>query len=90
MNAKEYLDKKPNRSNRKRVEILERKNWHLTQLLGAILYASEEPETGFSIPERDATSVDVSDVEFKREVDAKGRATLVVRIKSVPETAVAS
>lgn len=85
MKAKDYVLKKPNRSARKRVEELERKNWHLTQLMGAILFASEEPEVGFTIPEKDALSVNVTDVEFERTMDEKGRALLTIRIKKLAE-----
>lgn len=65
----------------------ERKNWHLTQILGAILFASEDPETGFTMAERDVLSVDIADVELHRELDDKGVATLTVRIKAEPQKA---
>lgn len=87
MKATDYLKKRKEQkgSTRERLALLERKNWHLTQLLGAILYASEDPETGFTFREQDAMSVDVKDVEFKREQDAKGKAMLTVRIKALEE-----
>lgn len=89
MKAKDYIKKRKESggSTRGRIELLERKNWHLTQLLGAILFASEDPETGFTFMEQDALSVDVKDVEFERTVDTKGKATLTVRIKQIAAAA---
>lgn len=71
------------RVTRKSAEKLERKNWHLTQVLGAILFASENPEAGFTISERDVMSVDIKDVELIRGIGLDGKATVTVRIKDI-------
>lgn len=80
MKASEYLQKK-NRSSREAAELYERKNWHLTQFLGSILYSSPDPEAGFTFPEADLLSVDPGDVEFLRVMDDKGKWQVTLRIK---------
>jgi hypothetical protein len=82
--AQEYIRKKK-RSPRVRAELYERKCWHLTQILGAILFASEDPETGFTIPEADILEVDIKDVELIRGVGDNGKATVTLRIKTLAE-----
>ena len=81
--AKDYLEKKKGgHSYREKAELLERKNWHLCQLLGAILYASEDPEQGFTFAERDALEVEPKDLEFIRDTTEKGTPTVTIRIRS--------
>lgn len=85
MKAKEYVKKKPNRSNRVKAELYERKCWHLTQILGAILFASEDPEKGFTFPEAAALEVDIKDVEVVRDLDDRGKSQITVRIKDLKQ-----
>jgi hypothetical protein len=87
MKASDYVKKRKEQkgSKRDRIAILERKNWHLTQILGAILFASDDPEKGFTFLERDALSVDIKDVEFCREEGPPGKAMLTVRIKDLEQ-----
>jgi hypothetical protein len=82
MKARDYLANKTPKT-RKAAQLYERKNWHLTQLMAAILYSSEDPEKGFTFREQDVLSISPADVEFKRELDAKGKASVTIRIRDL-------
>ena len=82
MKARDYLAHKAAKT-RKAAALYERKNWHLTQLMGAILYGSEDPEKGFTFREADVLSISPADVEFKRQLDAKGKASVTIRIRDM-------
>lgn len=77
----------PKRSNRsEREELLERKLYHLSQLVAAIMYDKcDNPEQGLSYAERDVLDVDPKDLicELVPDADLQGQRRIVVKIKSL-------
>lgn len=76
--------KMPVKPKKPREAMLERKLYHLSQLLAAVLYDKcDDPEVGFSYAERDVLETDPKDLvcDVVPDPDLKGERRIVVRIR---------
>lgn len=80
--------KMPTRPKKPREALLERKLYHLSQLVAALLYdKSDDPERGWDFAEKDVLEIDPKDLicELRPDPDLKGERRIHIRIKPLGE-----